>query len=426
MAFFAFVASEASCNFERKLDGSGWLAVGSSEEIVQLNDGLHTYQVRAVDPAGNADPTPAVWTWTVDTSAPTAGTVNDGTGADIDIQASTTTISANWSGFSDLESGIAGYEWAIGTTPGGMDIQPFTNVGLATTATNDALALTNGGAYYVSVRATNAAGLQTLVTSDGVTVDNIAPTINSATATPTSGTAPFMVVFSVDATDVSGIAMYLWDFDGDGIFDWSSSASGTVSFTYSTPGTYSPIVGVIDSMGNSTNQVVGPIVVTATAIPGAALTAAINPPGDTTAPVEATFTVTNPPAGLANYQWDFDGDGNFDQITDTATTVFVYLTASPIDGFIPAVRLVYMTGSSAWLVGAPIIVVLPTAPAVPRITTVFKDMNGDCQYNGGAELIAFSAAGLTGTGHDPVLGFVGQRLGFIATADAFAGHSITQ
>ena len=37
-----------------------------------LTDGLHTVQIRAIDAAGNADPSPASWTWHRDSNAPTA------------------------------------------------------------------------------------------------------------------------------------------------------------------------------------------------------------------------------------------------------------------------------------------------------------------------------------------------------------------
>ncbi len=106
-----------------------------------------------------------------DVTPPAAGTVNDGIIADIDYQTSMTAISANWSGFGDPESGIAGYEWAIGTTSGGTEFQAFTSVGVATSAKNAGLTLSNGTTYFVTVRATNGAALQTSAASDGVTVD---------------------------------------------------------------------------------------------------------------------------------------------------------------------------------------------------------------------------------------------------------------
>lgn len=46
---------------------------------------------------------------TVDATARTAGgVVADGAGADVDFQASTTTIRASWSGFADSQSAITG------------------------------------------------------------------------------------------------------------------------------------------------------------------------------------------------------------------------------------------------------------------------------------------------------------------------------
>src|SRR5205814_1678938 len=115
---------------------------------------------------------------TVDNTAPTVtGLPNDGTAADIDFQTSTTTLSANWAGvFADAESGISGYEWAVGSSPGGYDLLDFTTNGISgTTATATGLNLALGGKYFVTVRATNGAGVQSTATSDGVTVDNTAP-----------------------------------------------------------------------------------------------------------------------------------------------------------------------------------------------------------------------------------------------------------
>ena len=73
-ARFAFGGSEpvsAISRFECSLDGSNFETCSSPVTYLGLADGVHSFLVRAVDIAGNADPTPASVTWTVDTTAPT-------------------------------------------------------------------------------------------------------------------------------------------------------------------------------------------------------------------------------------------------------------------------------------------------------------------------------------------------------------------
>jgi hypothetical protein len=69
-ATFAFTASEQGATFTCKLDTGPAAACGSPASLSGLADGSHTFAVFATDSAGNADPSPASYTWTVDTSAP--------------------------------------------------------------------------------------------------------------------------------------------------------------------------------------------------------------------------------------------------------------------------------------------------------------------------------------------------------------------
>src|SRR4029077_18532457 len=48
----------------------------SPQSYSSLSEGSHTFRVRAIDSAANTDPTPASFTWTVDTIAPTV-TIED-------------------------------------------------------------------------------------------------------------------------------------------------------------------------------------------------------------------------------------------------------------------------------------------------------------------------------------------------------------
>ena len=56
---FVFSSSEAGAHFQCSLDDAAFVACTSPHTTVRLAPGRHAFEVRAVDPAGNADPTPA-------------------------------------------------------------------------------------------------------------------------------------------------------------------------------------------------------------------------------------------------------------------------------------------------------------------------------------------------------------------------------
>jgi alpha-tubulin suppressor-like RCC1 family protein/PKD repeat protein len=76
-AFFAYASTEPRSVFERSLDGGPFVRVGATEALAGLAAGAHVYRVRAIDEAGNADPTPAEHAWTIDPAAPVAPPPDD-------------------------------------------------------------------------------------------------------------------------------------------------------------------------------------------------------------------------------------------------------------------------------------------------------------------------------------------------------------
>src|SRR5947199_240574 len=56
--------------FNCSLDGAAFVACVNPQTYTGLAGGQHAFMVRAVDAAGNVDPTPATRTWTVDTTPP--------------------------------------------------------------------------------------------------------------------------------------------------------------------------------------------------------------------------------------------------------------------------------------------------------------------------------------------------------------------
>jgi hypothetical protein len=68
-ASFSFTSTEAG-SFQCQLDAAGFVSCTSPQNYNNLGNSSHTFQVRAVDATGNIDPTPAIYTWTIDTIAP--------------------------------------------------------------------------------------------------------------------------------------------------------------------------------------------------------------------------------------------------------------------------------------------------------------------------------------------------------------------
>src|SRR5262249_32474857 len=70
-ATFSFSADLPGCTFECALDAAAFAACSSPVTYDHVGDGSHTLRVRATTAAHDVDPTPAGYTWTIDTTGPT-------------------------------------------------------------------------------------------------------------------------------------------------------------------------------------------------------------------------------------------------------------------------------------------------------------------------------------------------------------------
>lgn len=73
VADFQFFSDDPTAGFECRLDSTDpgdWEECSDPHRYADVADGFHTFEVRAVDAAGNADATPATFSWEVDGTAP--------------------------------------------------------------------------------------------------------------------------------------------------------------------------------------------------------------------------------------------------------------------------------------------------------------------------------------------------------------------
>jgi MYXO-CTERM domain-containing protein len=79
-ATFSFISNKADVDFECKRDDAlAFTPCTSPLEYTELTEGPHTFQVRAMDAAGNTDATPASFTWVVDARPPAAPVIQSPT-----------------------------------------------------------------------------------------------------------------------------------------------------------------------------------------------------------------------------------------------------------------------------------------------------------------------------------------------------------
>ncbi|MDP2921787.1 MAG: alpha/beta fold hydrolase [Candidatus Omnitrophota bacterium] len=213
-------------------------------------------------------------------------------------------------------AGIAKYEW------------DFNGDGVFDASSNESgevVALyTVPGKYNAEFRATAENGL---TTSRRSLIDIPDPGIlkTECSIEPCSGNAPLEVSFDAVINVKNPIQKYQWDFEGDGIFDYTSSNSAKFKYTYSDPGVYTAILRVTDITNVSceakkeiklgifdlSNVKKGSISVNSSKGP---------------APFTVSFSFYGDCGVIdAEYMWDFNCDGSYELVTKEPSVEFTYL-----------------------------------------------------------------------------------------------------
>ena len=220
---FAFVSDKSGSSFQCSIDNGAFTTCSSPYATPALAQGNHTLAVRAIDVAGNIDPTPASSTWLLDTTAPDTyltglepNPTNDATGdfAFTSNESSTFTCSVDGTGFTSCTT-------------------PFSTAALSP------------GNHTIAVRATDLAGnTDPTPASYSWTLDTTAPetTFSSTEPDPTNDTTADFTFTSTESGST-----FVCSLDG--------APSGPCTSPYATPslspGQHTLAVKATDLAGNS-------------------------------------------------------------------------------------------------------------------------------------------------------------------------------
>jgi Domain of unknown function (DUF5122) beta-propeller len=128
---FAFSSSEPGSSFECSLDGAAFSQCASPASY-NLTDGSHTFEVKATDPEGNADTTPASRTWTVDATAPVVQAPAQEFVTNSTLGADTIPVKVTWSA-TDGGTGVAEYKLQQSINGGTFTTVPISIMSTTTT-----------------------------------------------------------------------------------------------------------------------------------------------------------------------------------------------------------------------------------------------------------------------------------------------------
>jgi hypothetical protein len=315
-ASFSFHATDASpssggLTFECKLDGGTFASCTSPKSYTSLADGSHTFQVRAIDAAGNVDASPASYTWVVDATAPDTNIT-----AQPSNPSNSSSPSFSFTGSDPGGSGVASFECKLDGGTFASCTSPKSYTSLA------------DGSHTFQVRAIDAAGnVDASPASYTWVVDATAPTLN---ASAVKGTAP-------DFDDAAPYTENSWtnqdvkveftcsDAGGSGVASGDPDPSNA---TYDTEGEFTASSDCSDNAGNSVSKSFGvkidktPPTITAT------LTPAPNAAGWNNSDVTVSFDCADALSGLnPAYGNDDAGCWNDELVTAEGLTTFVNRTA---------------------------------------------------------------------------------------------------
>jgi hypothetical protein len=257
-ATFRFASSDRTpSTFMCSLDEAVSTPCTSPATYSGLAQGSHTLRVRAFDPSGNGDPSPALAQWAVDSVPPQNPTLtpNHNPGS----WSSNPVVAVAFNGAQDGFSGIDGYSYAWDQS---ADTVPATVKNAEETATGTSAALADG-LWYFHLRTVDNAGNWSSPTTIGPFKIDRTPPSGPAVSVPSPAPNTTFTVGWKAADAVSGVASYDVRFRSasaistgtfGSYFPWRTATHDLSAPFTAVPGsTYCFSARAYDAAGNSSN-----------------------------------------------------------------------------------------------------------------------------------------------------------------------------
>ncbi len=229
-ASFAFADADLAVTFQCKLDGGGFSPCTSPANYSGLSDGLHTFDVKALDLL-STESLVTSYSWTIDTTPPPPPSISSGPGA------FTNQTSATF-GFSDSEPGVT-FDCRLdkGAFPPCASPKTYTDV--------------SPGQHTFFVKAVDAAGNESAAAPYTWTIDVVPPPTPILDSTPPnpSGSSSAEFTFS----DAEGDASFQCGLDGASF----SACSSPQKYALLADGGHVFAVRAVDPAGNASIPTTG-------------------------------------------------------------------------------------------------------------------------------------------------------------------------
>jgi hypothetical protein len=263
---------ESVASFQCKLDSGSYSACTSTRSYGTLGDGSHTFSVYAVDDAGNIDPTPAQYTWFIDTTDPdtTIATHPANTTA-------STSASLTFSGSDTGGSGVINLTCKL-------DANAPTN---CTSGSVSYSGLSSGSHTFTVFATDNVGNFDATPATFTWLIDFTSPAVSIDPPTPLDPANSSSATFNFSGTDPggSGVTGFLCSLDAAAF----AACSSPKSYSGLADGSHNFAVKSVDAAGNESGQASYSWTID-TAAPD---TTIVSGPGNPSYEPDATFTFTN-------------------------------------------------------------------------------------------------------------------------------------